>query len=94
VAVARERSFTRAARALRVAQPALSQQLRALELELGVVLIERTNRTGGLTDAGTSLLPRAERIVTLARNKSRYERPSVAAVRRLLSDELRAPATT
>src|SRR5215468_22395 len=62
-AIAHAGSFTRAARELGVAQPALSQRLRALELELGVVLIERGNRTAGLTDAGRDLLPRAERIL-------------------------------
>ncbi len=62
-AVARAGSFTRAARELRVAQPALSQQIRALEEEAGVVLIERSNRTTGLTEAGAHLLPRAERIL-------------------------------
>jgi DNA-binding transcriptional LysR family regulator len=63
VAIVRAGSFTQAARALGVAQPALSQRLRALELELGVVLVERGNRTAGLTDAGRDLLPRAERIL-------------------------------
>jgi DNA-binding transcriptional LysR family regulator len=63
VAITEERSFTRAARKLGVAQPALSQQLRALELELGVTLLQRSNRTGDLTDAGVSLLARATRIL-------------------------------
>jgi len=63
VAVARAGSFTRAARMLRVAQPALSQQIHALEEETGVILIERSNRTRGLTDAGESFLVRAERIL-------------------------------
>jgi DNA-binding transcriptional LysR family regulator len=63
VAIAHAGSFTRAARALGVTQPALSQRLRALELELGVVLVERGNRTGGLTEAGLSLLARAQRIL-------------------------------
>lgn len=63
VAVAREQSYTRAARRLGVAQPALSQQIQALERELGVVLIERSNRTSGLTEAGAGLLTRAERIL-------------------------------
>jgi LysR family transcriptional regulator, transcription activator of glutamate synthase operon len=62
-AVAREQSFTRAARRLGIAQPALSQQIQALEHELGVVLVERSNRTSGLTEAGASLLTRAERIL-------------------------------
>jgi DNA-binding transcriptional LysR family regulator len=63
VAIAHAGSFTRAARGLGVAQPALSQRLRALELELGVVLVERGNRTVGLTEAGRELLPRAQRIL-------------------------------
>jgi DNA-binding transcriptional LysR family regulator len=63
VAVARANSFTRAARALGVPQPALSQRLRALERELGVVLVERGNRTTGLTEIGQALLVRAERIL-------------------------------
>jgi DNA-binding transcriptional LysR family regulator len=62
-AIAHAGSFTHAARALGVAQPALSQRLRALELELGVVLVERGNRTAGLTEAGRDLLARAERIL-------------------------------
>lgn len=69
-AVARERSFTRAAGTLRVAQPALSQQIRALEQELGVVLIERSNRTGALTEAGVALLARAERILAEVQDAS------------------------
>jgi DNA-binding transcriptional LysR family regulator len=63
VAIAHAGSFTQAARTLGVAQPALSLRLRALELELGVVLVERGNRTAGLTEAGRGLLTRAERIL-------------------------------
>jgi DNA-binding transcriptional LysR family regulator len=63
VAVARANSFTRAARTLGVPQPALSQRLRALERELGVVLVQRGNRTTGLTDIGRRMLVRAERIL-------------------------------
>ena len=63
VMVSREGSFTRAARRLRIAQPALSQQIRRLETELGVRLVERTNRTSGLTDAGARLVSRAEQIL-------------------------------
>src|SRR6266508_2204779 len=63
VAVAKERNFTRAARRIGVAQPALSQLVGALERELGVVLIDRSNRTGDLTDAGRRLFARAERIL-------------------------------
>jgi LysR family transcriptional activator of glutamate synthase operon len=63
VALAREGNYTRAARRLHIAQPALSQQIQALERELGVVLVARTNRTSGLTDAGVRLLQHAERIL-------------------------------
>jgi len=63
VAITDAGSFTQAARALGVTQPVLSQRLRALELELGVVLIERGNRTVGLTEAGHDLLVRARRIL-------------------------------
>ena len=63
VTLAREGSFTRAARRLRIAQPALSQQIRSLEKELGVLLVARTNRTSGLTDAGARLVARSEEIL-------------------------------
>jgi len=63
VAIARANSFTLAARSLGVPQSALSQRLRALERELGVVLVDRGNRTTGLTASGKVLLARAERIL-------------------------------
>ncbi|GAA4622269.1 LysR substrate-binding domain-containing protein [Actinoallomurus vinaceus] len=63
-AVARELHFTRAAGALRIAQPALSQQIRKLERQLGVVLFERDNHRVALTEAGSALLERADRILS------------------------------
>jgi LysR family transcriptional regulator, transcription activator of glutamate synthase operon len=63
LAVAEARSFTGAARRLHLAQPALSQQVRALENELGVTLIERGARTRGLTEAGARFARRARRIL-------------------------------
>ena len=61
-AVARRRHFTAAAEAIGVAQPALSQQIRLLERELGVALFDRSGRRVRLTAAGEAFLIRAERI--------------------------------
>lgn len=63
VAVARHRHVTRAAEALHVTQPALSQQIRRLETELGVALLHRTPRGVEPTSAGDELLVRAEAIL-------------------------------
>ena len=46
-----------------MAQPALSQQIAALERELGVRLFDRTNRRVALTDAGRAFVARAERVI-------------------------------
>jgi DNA-binding transcriptional LysR family regulator len=52
LAVAKELNFTRAAETLAIAQPALSAQIRQLETQLGVQLLERTTRSVRLTEAG------------------------------------------
>ncbi len=62
VKVAETGSLTRAAVALHVAQPGLSQQIRLLEEELGVSLLERGSRGVALTEAGERLLAEARRI--------------------------------
>lgn len=63
VALAEERHFTRAAAREHVAQPALSQQIRRLEDEVGLSLVERTTRQVAITDAGEMLVARARRII-------------------------------
>lgn len=63
VAVAQARHFTHAADLVRVSQPALSKQIKALEAELGVTLFSRARGHIALTDAGETLLPLARRIL-------------------------------
>lgn len=79
-AVADARHFTRAAEAVRVAQPSLSQQIRALERELGAELFHRARGHIGLTDAGEALLPLARRILADAET-ARREVQEVAQLR-------------
>jgi DNA-binding transcriptional LysR family regulator len=66
VAIAEERSFTRASERLWVAQPGLSTQIRRLESELGVRLFERHTRGVDLTDAGELFLERARTALAAA----------------------------
>lgn len=63
VAVAEEASFNRAAQKLHMSQPPLSNQIKQLEKELGVVLFERTSRGVRVTEAGELLLDEARRIL-------------------------------
>ncbi|MFN0072637.1 MAG: LysR family transcriptional regulator [Chloroflexota bacterium] len=63
IAVAEKGHFTRAADALHIAQPSVSQQIQKLEAELGARLFHRMKRGVTLTEAGETLLPWARRIV-------------------------------
>jgi DNA-binding transcriptional LysR family regulator len=63
VAVAREGSFTAAAKRLALSQPALTIQINQLEEELGVRLLDRTTRRVSLSDSGAEFLPSAERLL-------------------------------
>jgi DNA-binding transcriptional LysR family regulator len=66
VAIAEERSFTRAAERLWVAQPGLSSQIRRLESELGIRLFDRHTRGVSLTQAGDLFLERARAVLAAA----------------------------
>ncbi|GAB4055032.1 LysR family transcriptional regulator [Catellatospora paridis] len=63
VTVATERSFTRAAERLRLAQSGVSTAVRALERDLGATLLDRTTQRVELTESGRALLPEAARIL-------------------------------
>jgi DNA-binding transcriptional LysR family regulator len=86
VAVAHHRHFTHAADELFVAQPAVSQQIRKLERDLGVQLFDRAHHSVTLTAAGAALLERAERIlddVDVALDEARSSSGQVAGRIRL-----------
>lgn len=85
VAVVEHGTVTAAAAALHIAQPALSRQLRALEAELGVRLLDREGVRLALTPAGRAVLPLARRLLGLARDTEHAVRDlAVGRVARLV----------
>jgi len=86
VAVVDTRSFTIAARELRISQPALSQGIARLERELGCRLVERNRRdpsTGVLvTAAGATLLPEALALIAAAERAEARTRRAASSPRR------------
>jgi DNA-binding transcriptional LysR family regulator len=85
VALADELNFTRAAARAHVAQPALSQQIRRLEDELGMRLVERTTRQVRLTEAGATLVSRGRRIMA----EVDAARADIDAIRGILTGHVR-----
>src|SRR3954454_23530557 len=81
LAVAEERHFTRAAERVSIAQPAVSQQIRRLEAELGEPLFLRDRRGVTLTPAGDALLPHARAALAAVGEA----REAAAALRGLLT---------
>jgi DNA-binding transcriptional LysR family regulator len=85
LAIASEGTFTRAALRVRVAQPAISQQVRRLERELGRRLFDRSGRPVRLTPAGIAFLPFARAALDAAADG----RDAVASVEGTLTGRLR-----
>ena len=83
VSVAEALSFTKAAKRLHTAQPSLTRQIKDLEEELGVQLLNRTKQEVTLTEEGRSFLPDAKRVLALATK-------TVESVRKFHSGEIRA----
>ncbi len=83
VAVAEHRHFGRAAETCNVSQPTLSSQIRKLEEELGVTLLERTNKRVNLTPVGGQILLHAQRALA--------EAGEMEAVARAARDPLLGP---
>ncbi len=68
--VAKQRSFTRASQTLHVSQPSISKMIKSLEDELGIVLLDRSERKLELTDAGQLVFEHAQKVLQLMENLS------------------------
>src|SRR5437773_12439039 len=84
VAVAETLSFTKGAKKLRLAQPSLTRQIKDLEEEIGVRLLDRTKREVSLTEEGKSFLADAKRVLAhsteIIESVQRLRRHEVAAL--------------
>ena len=88
--IARLGSFSEVAKKLHISQPAVSFQVQRLEMELGVQLIDRSQKTAVLTEAGKRLLQFAE-TVELEREKLQHD---LEQMREEVAGELRLAAST
>jgi DNA-binding transcriptional LysR family regulator len=92
LAIAEAENFSRAARTLRIAQPALSQRMRDLEAELGVALFERQGRGVRLTQAGRyyqeEVRQTLERLDAAGRQTRQIERGEVGSLRLAILETL------
>lgn len=89
-AIAQHQSYVRAASALHLSQPAVSQQIKALEATLGVRLVARSGRGIALTPAGEEILPYAERLLKTLRETG----PVVAEIHTLERGAVTVGAST
>ena len=88
--VAQEGGFTRAAKSLRLSQPAVSKAVRELERQTGVPLLERAGRATRLTAAGEALYARARELFAVERSAEE----ELGALRGLSGGVLRVGAST
>jgi DNA-binding transcriptional LysR family regulator len=79
IAVAEELHFGRAAERLHISQPSLSQQIRRLETQMGIALLERTSRSVRLTDAGAAFLREGRKTMNQAQRTIEAARAAGAA---------------
>lgn len=84
VTIARQGNFTRAAELLHMTQPTVSQQIVALEAQLGAPLVERMPRLARLTPAGQALLPYAEQLLALSEEATEATRAAAGLADRTL----------
>lgn len=81
VAVAGHQHFGRAAASLHMGQPALSQQIKRLERELGVTLFERSSRHVAITAAGEEFVPLAREVLAATERARSFQVPEVPRLR-------------
>ena len=70
-AVARHLNFRQAAEELLLTQPAVTQQIKALESELSIALFDRSGGRVALTAAGEALLPYADKLAALSKKRAK-----------------------